>query len=315
MSVQLDVLDDILSMIRLEGTLYFQQVFNGDWGIAVPETPFKKFHIIAQGQCWMRAAFLTEPLWLDVGDIVAFPHGDSYQLSASPDSPTRLLGEFAAGNSESHSLGEASPGAARIIFGHIAVLREFNHPIVRNLPPLIHVRTSEERYRAWLGTVADMLITETRSTLPGSRSVGKRLAEVLHLYMLRAHVLAQQENYQGVFNDPQLYQALQLIHSAPENDWKLEDIARQIGMSRTSFATRFHDLIGMTPMRYITMWRLQKARELLETTDLTIDRIAERVGYQSEAAFTRAFQREFGKTPGRSRGRTVQEGIRIDTPS
>ena len=134
--------------------------------------------------------------------------------------------------------------------------------------------------------------------IPGSSSVVKRLAEVLHLYTLRAYILEQDEGYAAVFHDATLYQALQIIHQEFDEHLKLEDIAQRVGMSRTSFATRFREIVGITPMRYITMWRMQKAQELLETTDLTLAIVSERVGYQSEAAFSRAFQREFDQTPG-----------------
>jgi AraC-like DNA-binding protein len=300
LSVQFDLLDDILTMIRLEGTLYAQCAFNGDWGIATQPTPFKKFHIIAQGECWLRGAFLPSPLRLESGDIVAFPQGDPYLLSATPTSVCLPFDEQRLNDlpAEPEAGDEAT---ARIIFGHIVVRRAFDHPFVRHLPPLIHVRPGEIQYRAWLGPVADMLIAETRSTLPGSRGVGKRLAEVLHLYVLRAYILTQQAGFRSVFNDPPLYQALQLIHDAPEADWTLDDMARRVGLSRTTFATRFRELVGTTPMRYITDWRMQKARELLETTDYTLAYVAERVGYQSEAAFARAFQRAFGRTPGSQR--------------
>jgi AraC-like DNA-binding protein len=115
------------------------------------------------------------------------------------------------------------------------------------------------------------------------------------------YILMKQPTYQEVFNDPTIYQALQLIHRTPSADWTLEALARQIGMSRTAFATRFRTVVGLPPMRYVTHWRLLKARELLDTTNLTVDSVSKQVGYQSEAAFARAFKREFGQSPGQAR--------------
>lgn len=251
-----------------------------------------------RGHCWLRSEFLPEPIELVTGDIIGFPHGDAYQLSATPESscvPDSYL--FDEDESPTQSVRQ---NATTIIFGHIAFQREFNHPFVRTLPRLLHVRAGDHQYRTWLQHVSDMLIAEVQSELPGSSSVAKRLAEVLHLYTLRAYILDQEKDkgYAAVFRDATLYQALQIIHQDYDKPLKLEEIAQCVGMSRTSFATRFRDVVGITPMRYITMWRMQKAQELLETTNLTLAFISEKVGYQSEAAFSRAFQREFNQTPG-----------------
>ncbi len=303
LNVQIDVLDDILSTIRVEGTIYFQKTFTGDWGIAVPATPFKKFHIMADGQAWLRASFLPEPVLLNEGDIIAFPQGDAYQLSATPE--TRCQPEISLWDAENldEQISDADAPRTTIVSGHIAFLRQLDHPFVRNLPRLLHVNTHEQQYRDWLQAIVEMLIAETKTSRPGTGSVIKRLAEVLHLYTLRAYILSQQKagTYTAVFNDPSLYRALQLIHGNLAVAWTLADLAQEVGMSRTLFATRFHDLVGVPPMRYITHWRMQKAHELLETTNLTLAIIAEEVGYQSEAAFNRAFKREFGLTPGKAR--------------
>ena len=130
-----------------------------------------------------------------------------------------------------------------------------------------------------------------------------RLAEVLFIQLLRAYAIEKSSpnGYLAALNDRQIYKALELIHAQPQHHWTLENIAHTIGMSRSSFAARFKKLVGMTPMAYITRWRMQKAKELLVSTELPLAVISERVGYASEAAFTRAFKRQFKKNPGAMR--------------
>lgn len=303
MSVQIDVLDDILNAIRLNGTVYFQKQFSGDWGIQTETTPFKKFHIIVEGECWLQADFLEAPIQLMSGDIVAFPHGSPYQLSARLDSPCIPASELMTESHQANPLFADGVASATLVFGHIEFTRDFNHPFMRDLPQLIHIRGQGEDGLSWLRAVANLMVIETRLQRPGSGSVVKRLAEVLHLYTLRAHILNQQGNgsFHAAFNDAIVYQSLQIIHNDIAHDWKLDQIAKQTNVSRTAFATRFKELVGIPPMRYITLWRMQKARELLESTSHSLINIALSVGYGSEAAFSRAFFHEFGETPGRYR--------------
>lgn len=293
-----DLLDDVLNTIRLNGTIYFQKQFTGDWGLTTPPTPYKKFQIIVQGECWLQASFLEAPILLRSGDIAAFPHGSPYQLSARPDSVCMPIDKLLA-TMDREPTGEVG---TTIIFGHVEFTRDFNHPFMSNLPDLIHISAGDDQLDM-LRAVANLIIAEASLPLPGSSSIARRLAEVLHLHMLRAYVLTQKGagSFPAVFNEPSIYESLRLIHHQLATNWTLEQIAAQVHLSRTAFATRFRDMMGMPPMRYITMWRMQKARELLETTNHPLLAVALHVGYGSEAAFSRAFQHEFDETPGRYR--------------
>ena len=303
MSIRFDILDDILDTINLNGTVYFQHDFMGDWGIETTTTPYQKFHIIVDGQCWVRATFLEEPICLGGGDIIAFPYGAPYRLSAARDTQCVAVEALFEANQEEQPFFSEGEVSATVVFGHVKFTRDFNHPFIQHLPQMICVRAEELEQLDWFQAVARMIIAETRTPQPGSASVVKRLAEVLHLYTLRSAILARHDrgSYLAVFNNPSIYKALHLIHTELAKRWTLESLAQQIGLSRTTFAMYFQDLVGMPPMRYITMWRMQKAKGMLETTDLTMFEIAQRVGYGSEAAFSRAFQREFEQTPGAAR--------------
>ena len=304
MSVQFDVFGDILNMIRLSGTVYFRLSFGANWAMEIQPSSYKMFYIVESGECWLNGAFTGSPIQLNVGDILTFPHGDYHLLSSEPDnvfprSHTQVL--------EAHQRGESpcqdDDKCITLVWGHIEFQRNILHPFLKHLPPVIHIRSAEHNNLDWLSIITNKIIQESQSPQPGSDVVVDRLAEVLHLYMLRTFMLEQAtpDSYWEVFSDVQVYQALQYIHSHLEVRWTLASLAAKVGLSRTSLSTRFKEKVDMTPMRYITLWRMQKALDLLETTTLSTYDIAERVGYSSEESLTRAFQRQFNMSPSKAR--------------
>lgn len=304
MSVQFDIFSDILKLIRLSGSVYSRLSFDSAWGIEVPQSPYKMFYIIESGECWLRGAFTETPIRLLPGDILTFPHGDTHVLSGTSHetsirSYTEILEAHRTGKL-AHRLDQAH---TTLIWGYIKFQKHILHPFLQHLPPFILIRSAERSDIDWLKAITNRMLQEAQSPLPGSNVVIDRLSEVLHLYMLRAFMLEQTtpDSYWKVFSDLPIYQALQYIHSSPAADWTLETLAYKVGISRTLLATRFKAKVGMTPMRYITLWRMQKALDLLETTNLATYEIARQVGYGSEEALTRAFQRQFQMTPGKAR--------------
>ncbi len=302
MSVQFDVFGDILNMIRLSGTIYFRLNIGVNWAMEVASSPYKMFYIVESGDCWLKGDFAPSSIRLMPGDLLTFPHGDYHILSSTPDalkphSHTEILQQYQTGEQEQ------TDNCTSVFWGHIEFQKNILHPFLKHLPPLIHVRSAERNDMDWLKSITNKIIQESQSPQPGSNVVIDRLAEILHLYMLRAYMLEQAtpDSYWQVFGDRPVYQALQHIHSSPATDWTLESLAYQVGLSRTMLAERFREKVGMTPMSYITLWRMQKAFDLLETTTLSTYEIAERVGYGSEAALTRAFQRQFHMTPSKAR--------------
>ncbi|MBT5435586.1 MAG: helix-turn-helix transcriptional regulator [Rhodospirillaceae bacterium] len=157
-------------------------------------------------------------------------------------------------------------------------------------------------------SVVPLLVREMNLGAPGSETVVTRLAEVLLIQVLNRHVQASppSSGLLVALSDSRLARAIQAIHDQPENPWSLEELAHRAGMSRSSFAERFHDVAGVTPNHYLTHWRMVRARQLLEDTDNAIVQVSESVGYSSELAFARAFQRLFGTTPSRFRRRSRQ---------
>jgi len=190
-----------------------------------------------------------------------------------------------------------------LVCGHFEFDRNVDHPFLHALPEFIYLAYSDHRELTWLETATNVIIQETSSGNPGTDVVVERLAEVLFIQILRTYMKRAQvtSGFLAALRDTQISNALNLIHRAPETSWTLGNIARSVGMSRSAFAARFKELVNMTPMEYITNWRMQKARELLANARLPLIDIAERVGYSSEAAFNRAFKRRFKQNPGAMR--------------
>lgn len=299
----MDVLSDVLQLVRLQGTVYFQSDFSAPWGMQMEAVPVAQFHIVVRGNCWLHMADLTHPLALSGGDMVMFPYGAAHWLTGQPEKVGVAGQAVLAAIQQNDPLFQGEEICTTLVCGHFAYDRQIRHPLLRDLPDFIHIRGAEQLDRDWLDTAVSLIIHESARHRPGSRVIIDRLADVLFIQIVRSYLRqqSQQNNFLFALSDSEIGSALQLIHDAPEVSWTLAGIALQVGLSRTAFANRFRDLVGMTPMRYITGWRMQLARRLLQESDLPLAAIAHRVGYASEAAFSRAFRREFAQNPGAAR--------------
>ncbi len=305
----MDALSDILQLVQFKSNVYFRSDFSSPWGMNVDAGPFAQFHLVVSGQCWLQADNFAAPLSLSAGDIVMFPLGDSHWLaddSRNKRTPGKQVVEAFHNQTPLFQNGVVS---TTLVCGHFEFQKNLAHPFMTALPRFIHIPGTERRHLSWLEAATNVIIQEAGSDSPGSDIVSRRLAEVLFIQILRAHMLREKvaHGFFAALSDGQINAALALIHSQPQNGWTLEGIARTIGMSRSSFAARFKLLVGMTPMNYLTNWRMQKARDLLRERQLPLIDIAEQVGYTSEAAFSRAFKRQFKQNPGAWRRRVTHE--------
>lgn len=269
----------------------------------VQPTPVAEFHVIVRGNCWLRLPGRSDPIPLQGGDLVAFPHGDAHSLVDAPEGVALPAEQIVQGQNLDH-YGPVTYGGgglpASILCGYFRFDRDSPHPLVAALPSLIHIRGTDGHDFAWLQTALNFMIHETRVARPGAEAVVDRLAEVLFIQMVRAYI-EQSKAPAGMLAaiaDKQIGEALQLMHQAPQRAWTLASLAQRVGISRSAFAARFNQLVGQPPMHYLTFWRMQKARELLTETRLSTAAIAERVGYRSEAAFGKAFKKVVGTGPG-----------------
>jgi AraC-like DNA-binding protein len=271
--------------------------------MAMKPTSAAEFHVIVRGNCWLRMPGRSEPVALQGGDLVVLPHGDAHCLVDAPAGVARPAGEITQGQNLDHYRPVTYGGGglpAAVLCGYFKFDREHPHPLIAALPSLIHIRGTDSYDFAWLQTALNFMVHETQTARPGAEAVVNRLTEVLFVQMMRAYT-EQTETPPGMLvaiADRQIGAALQLMHQAQQQPWTLETLARQVGMSRSAFAARFNQLVGQTPMKYLTFWRMQKARELLRQTRLGTATIAEQTGYQSDAAFSKAFKKAVGMGPG-----------------
>ena len=299
----MDVLSDVLSSIRLGGGVRFRCELSAPWGMAMKASPSAEFHVIVRGSCWLRIPGRREPIPLQGGDLVALLHGGAHRLVDAPGREARPAEEILEGQSLAH-YGPVIHGGGglpvSILCGYFEFDRDSLHPLVAALPPLIHLRGTDSSEFAWLQTALNFMIHETRTARPGAEAVVNRLAGVLFVQMVRAYLEQSQSPpaMLAAIADKQVGAVLELMHQAPQDPWTLETLARRAGMSRSALATRFHQLVGETPMQYLTMWRMQRARRLLGETSMGTAAVAEGVGYLSEAAFSKAFKKAVGKGPG-----------------
>ena len=297
----MDVLGDVLHSIHLRGTVYFQLDFSAPWGMKMDAGSLAQFHIVVRGACWLESATLDAPLALSTGDVLMFPHGDAHILADKPDSQyingRNVLDAYREG-AQFFCNGDL---CTTLVCGHFEFNQDFEHPFLRDLPSLIHIPGRHQP--VWLENAVQMIIQESKTEQHGSSIIVDRLADVLFVHTLRAYLelIEQPAGSLIALKDNRINQSLKLIHQQPEHDWTLQELATRVSMSRASFATRFRELMGETPMRYITLWRMQTAMGLLRHTDLPLASIADRVGYTSEASFSRAFKRQFNRTPGSHR--------------
>lgn len=299
-----DALTEVLETVHLESTVFCRSELTAPWGIRIGEEHGAMFHIVADGQCWLKVDELLMPLLLKSGDFVVLPHGHGHILSDDPTSPIVPL--------ETVMLIEPNYGYKTLCYGKggtatnlVSGCFDFRghpkNPLLAALPPLIHVKSESDRVLPWLENTLKFITCETTINLPGGQTVITRLADILFIQAVRAH-LADLDNGQdgwlGALSDPDIGSALGLIHRHPEWRWTVASLAERVVMSRSAFASRFEQLVGQPPLQYLTTWRMHKATKLLRYDRTAIEEIAAQVGYGSEVAFSRAFKRWAGVSPG-----------------
>lgn len=300
----MDLLDDILGTLDLTGALYFRTDFSPPWAITVPELAgAARFHLVVQGRCHVAVGD-AESVELGPGDLILVPRGRSHVLADRPDrTPApleRVLEQAGFEGSGVLALGNGDPQAAtQMICGHYTFRSEADHPLLRGLPDYLLVPAAVRAGEPWLDDMLRMIARRLFADEMGSEAAVTRLSEIVFIELLRIG-MAQSETLRAVltaFQDRQVGNALRLIHARPDEAWTVESLARAIGMSRSRFAERFRDLMGSSPMAYLSDWRLQKALSLLDDSRCSVQQVAVRTGYRSPAAFSRAFSGKFGVPP------------------
>ena len=301
-----DALSQILDVLRMRGTIYFHTHFNPPWGVRVPT--FKnvaRFHMVIRGHCWVRVDGIDEPIPLSSGDIILVPHGAEHTLSEPCDSRSENVDEIVcrSGYTGDGALvygGDDNGLVCKLFCGHFEFDEGVMHPILSALPKVIHLPNTETMNAQWLEAVMRFVSSEVLGGKAGADAIAYRLSEIIFIQVVRAFVdkAGSAAGCLAGILDPQLSKSLSAIHLEPQKLWTVETMAIEAGMSRTQFAERFNSLIGITPLSYLTHWRMLLARRQLVESNRPLIDIAEAVGYGSEAAFGRAFKRHFDMAPG-----------------
>jgi len=318
----MDAFSQVLNALRLEAGLFLDAEFSAPW--CVDPAPGQKarhilpsaehvaiYHFVVEGRC--RARLPGGPPAIDVaaGDLVMFPHGDGHMLGSDVRGEP-LLAESLVQPSPEGGLSRIVHGGGgdrtRFICGYLACDSRLCRPLIEALPRMLHVPLAGSPSASWMVNTLQHAAEESRAPRPGTDAVLAKLSELLFVEALRAYletVPEQERSWLAGLRDPHVSRTLGLMHAEPARTWTVDDLGREVGLSRSALAERFTDLIGEPPMQYLKRWRLALGARALKEGSEPVLHVAQKVGYESEAAFNRAFKREFGIPPAawRRRGR------------
>jgi AraC-like DNA-binding protein len=327
----MDVLSDVLRVVRLSGAVFFTADFSSPWAIESPLPDLLAsavmpeaecvvlFHILVDGAC--EVACHSHPVTrMESGDVVVFPRGDQHTMrshAAATSAPLATI--YSPGkHDEPPQLSYGGGGqTSRFVCGYLNCDQRFT-PLVEALPTMLMVRSRDDYSSieaideagsrptvvpqgsgTWLGTTLKFTINEARIARPGNAAILGRLTELMFVEIVREYMQrlpVTQGSWLAGVNDPMVGKALRLMHASPARNWTVEDLARDVAVSRSVLAQRFTELVGESPIRYLASWRMQLAKQMMRD-GARIQDVAARVGYDSEAAFNRAFKRATGCPP------------------
>jgi AraC-like DNA-binding protein len=289
-----DVLDTLLQGLRLRTTIFHRGTFCGAWALDTSGTGRAAFHLVLDGNCWLHLPSLPGPERLSTGDLLLFPRDAPHTIANDADAPV------AANQTTSVPLEAQAPvpGTA-LICGHFEFAARGSNALLDALPDYVVFRAPASGATSWPRRILERILEEARADQPAHAVMIERLVDLLFIEAIRDY-LASRPQSTGLFaalRDPQIRRALDAMHADVERAWTVENLASTAAMSRSAFASRFQAILGQSPLGYLTSWRMQLAYDWLQDGATVLD-VALRCGYQTEAAFNRAFKRETGVTPG-----------------
>jgi AraC-like DNA-binding protein len=297
-----DVLTDVMEQVRLEGTVYFSAELRAPWGISIVRSGRAPFYAVTAGECELQVGRRGAVRRVRAGDFVLLPNAAPHVVRSGKDALVVPFDNWLQAHPLDRRGGtrHGGPGAAtRVTGGFFSVDPLRINPLFDALPPLIHLRGDDPRVRQALAPTLRLVEEEIAAGGLGAHTVLRRLADVLFIQAVRLHADGERgaAGWLRGLADPRVGRALALLHERHAEPWTLDSLARAVGTSRTLLAVRFRELVGEPPMAYLTRWRITRAANLLHGARQPLARIAEQVGYQSDAVFSRAFRRVTGHSP------------------
>jgi AraC-like DNA-binding protein len=314
-----DAFSEILSGVKLTGAVFFTAEFSAPWGFTMPASNVMAarlapgashiilFHLLIEGGCVVEMLG-GQLIALEPGDVVIFPKGEAHHMSSGKDASLPFPNYGINAKVEARDLCPLHAGGggeiSRFVCGYMTCDPDLCRPILNGLPAVFNVNIRTDRAGHWLESSILHLVEEAASGKVGSEAMLAKLSEALFVDALRRYVSGLSEQQKGWLagtGDPIVGRSLALLHGRVSHPWTLATLAEEVGISRSALVERFTRYLDEPPMAYLTRWRLQLAARSLEKTSRGVAEIASDVGYESEAAFSRAFRREFGQPPGRYR--------------
>jgi AraC-like DNA-binding protein len=311
----MDALSEVLRALRLTSGFFMEAEFGAPW--CIDSAPGREdvrhilpsaehvaiYHLLTEGHCHARLPDVHDVVELGPGELIMFPQGDGHLLGSDlqlAPVPAEKLVHLSPDGGLARIDHGGSGVRTRFLCGFLACDARLCRPLLTALPRMLCVRLKDGSAVRWITETLRRGAEETRAPRIGTDAVLAKLAELLFMEAIRAHIEVLPDSDQGWFaalRDVHVSRALALMHASPARAWTVDELGREVGLSRSALAERFTQLLHEPPMQYLTRWRMALAARELRERGGTILRIAEQVGYESEAAFNRAFKREFGMPP------------------
>jgi AraC-like DNA-binding protein len=316
-----DALSDVLSAVKLTGSVFFDVIARSPWVAEAPPAAqianevahgaqhVIEYHVVTRGACWISLVgdVAFEPVRLNEGDIAVIPHGHPHVVSSSPGMRAEPNLDVHRRPEDPNALpftiraGSDGPSDTHIICGFFSCdVRPFN-PLLDALPPFMRVNCdASPGSHSLLDQFIRLATVETSNKRAGSQSVLNRLSELMFVEVIRLHMdqlASDNAGWLAGLRDPLVGRALTLLHARPAHAWTLEELASEAAASRSALADRFTQIVGYPPIQYLTQWRMQIAAKRLADPGVKVAAVAHEVGYESEAAFSRAFKKVVGRSP------------------
>jgi AraC-like DNA-binding protein len=298
----MDTLSLILDDMHFDGVVFASSVNAPPWSWQLALDGLACAHVITRGQAWLIREG-AEPLLLETGDLIVLPGGLPHCIQDRPQTsaePRDLLPLMTQDVMRSRLRGEDTPQSCHLISSHARFDVHMAAPLVKALPPVLHVRGLGDAPPPWLAVGLQFLALEVAQQRPAQQAILNRIGDILFMQCIRDYIESVPEgsgNWLSALKDRALSTALALIHREPQRNWTVPELAKEACLSRSAFADRFTHALGEPPLTYLTRHRMRLAARHLGSSSATVSRIADQVGYASEAAFSQAFKREYGVSP------------------